>query len=475
VAKNKEDQSRSGDPFAVPTESGVDEPLTGSEKRFIQRVLAKPTDRHIRTMIEAKHPVVVPGLEARKEGILKDFKDTVFRDRVWPNPPKRRPNGEAQIELKPGTEPKKQRPIHMAGERREAFLNLTKDWLKDQKIEPGVGPWSCPRFCVAKKEGKWRGVIDYRALNAATVNDSYPLPRITDILVRQGSRHLFTVLDLKDAFHQVPLAESSRQATGMSTPLGLMQWRVLPQGVKNGPAIFQRVVEWVLQGVADVADLYFDDVIIGTERLPGWTDENLVAQHEVDVRRVLAKWAEHLLVADFKKSIFFSTAVEFCGHVLEDGQRRPSPGKLLSVQKFDIPKTITALRGFLGLTNYYSEYVRGYADLAAPLMEKLKVPRAEGKKGSKKKIDWSKDEEQAFEKLKAALCEGLNLSLQHLDPDRPFILRTDASDRAVGAVLEQLADSGRGGRLSLEEVQKGAKTVPVAFFSRKLTSGQARR
>ena len=236
---------------------------------------------------------------------------------------------------------------------------------------------------MAKKGGKWRGVIDYRELNSATVNDSYPLPRITDILVRQGARHLFTVLDLKDAFHQVPMAESSRPATGMSTPLGLMQWRVLPQGVKNGPAIFQRVVEWVLQDVMDVADPYFDDIIIGTERLPGMTDAQLVAQHEVDVRRVLDKLAEHLLVADFKKSVLFSTAVEFCGHVLEDGQRRPCAGKLMSVQKFELPRTITALRGFLGLTNYYSEYIMGYAELAATLMEKMNVPGAEGKKGSK--------------------------------------------------------------------------------------------
>ena len=103
-----------------------------------------------------------------------------------------------------------------------------------------------------------------------------------------------------------------------------MQWRVHPQGVKNGPAIFQRVVEWVLRDVRDVADPYFDDILIGTERLPGMTDEQLVAQHEVDVRRVLAKLAEHVLVADFKKSVFFGTAVEFCGHVLEDGQRRPT-------------------------------------------------------------------------------------------------------------------------------------------------------
>ena len=96
--------------------------------------------------------------------------------------------------------------------------------------------------------------------------------------------------------------------------------------------------------------------------------------------------ARHQLVAEFRKSVFFATALEFCGHVLGKGQRKPSPGKLLSFQNFEIPRTITALRDFLGLTNYYAEYFRNYAHLAAPLMEKLKVPRAEGKKGSKKKL-----------------------------------------------------------------------------------------
>ena len=460
--------------LAIPVECGLgsEVPLTRREKRLVQRILLSLSHTLVRSVVEAQFPLRCSGIEERKVALFTEYQGLVFKDRVSPDPPKRGPQGEAVIEIKPGSEAKKQRPIQLSGVRREAFITLTKEWLRDHKIEPGVGPWSSPGFVVAKKAGKWRGVIDYRALNAATVNDSYPLPRISDILVRQGGRHLFSVIDLKDAFHQIPLEKGSRALTGMSTPLGLMQWRVMPQGIKNGPPIFQRILEWVLQSVADVADPYFDDIIIGTVRLPGMTDEELVAQHEVDLRRVLCKLAEHDLVADFAKSVLFATAVEFCGHILENGQRRPSPGKLVSVQNFEIPRTITALRGFLGLTNYYAEYVKGYAHLAAPLMEKLKVPRADGKKGSKKKIDWGPEDLVAFEKLKASLCDGLRL--QHLDPDRPFILRTDASDRAIGAVLEQLADSGRSGRLSVEEA-RSAKTVPVAFFSRKLTAGQAQR
>ena len=98
---------------------------------------------------------------------------------------------------------------------------------------------------VAKKGGKWRGVVDFRALKEATVTYSHPLPRIEDILVGQGQRHMFSVMDLKDAFHQVPLLPDSRPCTCTSTPIGTKQWKVVVMGLKNGVPIFQRVVEYV--------------------------------------------------------------------------------------------------------------------------------------------------------------------------------------------------------------------------------------
>jgi hypothetical protein len=113
------------------------------------------------------------------------------------------------------------------------------------------------------------------------------------------------------------------------------------------------------------------------------------------------------------------------------------------------------MRGFLGLTNYYSGYVEGYAGLACPLMDTLKVGREDGKKGSKMPVKWGPQEEAAFEALKLALAEGLELF--QIDVDAPYVMRTDASDYAIGAVLEQ---------------QQGEKLVPVAFYSRKLSGSQ---
>jgi hypothetical protein len=320
--------------------------------------------------------------EELRAALRRDFEGEVLRDRIWGERIVRGPLGEGKIELKPGSVAKKQRPIHLTGERHRALCDLVDEWVRDKKVEEGVpSAWSSPTFVVAKKQGKWRGVVDFRALNEATVTDAYPLPRIEDILVNQGRRYLFSVLDLKDAFHQVPLHEDSRPYTCCSTPRGSKQWCVVVMGLKNGVAIFQRVIDYSLREVADVANPYVDDIIVGTE----WcgTEEATLEAHDQDIRRVLGALQEHRLVVDKNKCRFFVREVEFCGHILGGGKRRPAPGKLMALEKWEEPRTITALRGFLGFTNYYSSYVKEYARYAAPLMELLKVGRGEGKNGTK--------------------------------------------------------------------------------------------
>ena len=133
--------------------------------------------------------------------------------------------------------------------------------------------------------------------------------------------------------------------------------------------------------------------------------------------------------------------VEFCGHILGNGTRRPAPGKLRAIEKWEVPQTISELRAFLGFTNYYSSYIHMYGDIVATLQEKLKVPREIGKKGSKFRIHFNDSEIEAFEEIKKRLCS--QLILQHVNPDKPFVLRVDASKYAVGATLEQLLDEDR--------------------------------
>jgi len=258
---------------------------------------------------------VDPGDQADPEvispiaSIRRDYEGVVMREDVPPEYLiKRGPFGEGRIEIRPGYGARSTHPIRLVGERKTALEDLVRQWMREGRVEDGRGEWSSPAFVVAKKGGKWRGVVDVRALNEATVPDNYPLPRIEDLLVEYGRKSMFTVLDLKDAFHQVPLEEASRPYTCTSTPLGTKQWRVVVMGLRNGVTIFQRVVEYCLSEVADISSAYVDDIIIAT--MAGATRFESLAIHDRAVRRVLEALRKHRLVADRNKCKFFVEEVE---------------------------------------------------------------------------------------------------------------------------------------------------------------------
>jgi hypothetical protein len=407
----------------------------------------------VKGVIEAREPCDHPTVESLKEKVIADFQDKVFRSKLPPElPPVRGPFGEAEINLKVGARPVKQRMFHITGERRDAWDRLTNEVIAAGKVEPGVGPWSSPSFPVPKKNpGEYRLVEDFRAVNENTEDDAHPLPRIEEMVQRQSEFRMWSSLDCKDGYHQMPLKKEHRHITCMSTPKGTYQWRVQVMGLKNAGAQFQRMMEWILRD-HDFADPYIDDIIVGSN---GSNDDELISNHEKDIRAVLETLAEHQIYVDPRKAHLFMREVEFCGHVLREGRRSPAPGKLRVIQKWEAPKTVTQLRGFLGLTNYYSGYVKGYAGLATPLMDLLKVNKADGKKGSQKPIKWGAKEEAAFTALKGSLSRELELF--QMDVSKPYTMRTDASEWAIGGVLEQ----------DLE-----GKLVPVAFYSRKLGGSQ---
>ena len=444
-------------------------PLSTSELAIIERQLENVLKLQVRGMVAAENIVDTPLAAELRAKLLDDYKETVFRPKIFADPPERFPGGWHEIRLKPNVEPHYQPPFPLYGERKEAMKKIAEEWLEAGKIErpSRFEGWAAATFPILKKNGKWRGIADERGLNARVQRDQYPLPNIEHILQRQGLRKLFTVLDLKDAFSQVGLVPSCRHLTTMHTPLGQMQSKVLPQGYTNSPPFFQRVMDRVYAPVQEIVDNYVDDGIVGTDM--GNTEEDELRWHDEQLRLVLDELARNKLVLDASKCVFFARRIEFCGHVLEHGKRTPAPGKLMCVEKWPLPETISELRAFLGFANYYHTYIPKFAEIAAPLMEKLKVGREDGKKGSTKKVAHGPESRQAFIDLKAALLQGLQLFV--LDPDRPFVLRVDASTRAIGAALEQLPPSSKDP--PTKEDALAGKTRPVAFMSRKLTPGQA--
>ena len=404
-----------------------------------------------------------------REKFLKEFEGTVFRDKVFPDPPERGQYGFAFIPLKEGATPTRAKPFFLHGERKEALEKITQDWIEMKFIEPATTKnveWLSQTFPVPKKSASfpWRGVVDMRGPNSQTRRCNYPLPKIEDILVKHGSNQIFSILDLKQAFHQQPLHPDSRPITCCFTPHGLYQWRVNVMGLMNASQQFQQMLDDILTPVHDIATGYIDDILVGTSVDPG---EDLLDAHARDLHRVLDILQIQRLVVDPQKAHLFVEEVDFCGQILGHGTRRPSPGKLMAIEKWEVPTTITALRAFLGFTNYYNSYIHMYAQVAAPLQDKLKVPREIGRKGSKKRVEFDSADLEAFHELKRRLVSGL--SLQRVNPDKPFILRVDASGYAVGASLEQLREGDH--KPTAQDVLE-RKSIPVAFMSRKLTEGQ---
>ncbi len=399
--------------------------------------------RHVEAREEENGEVEPPYVEEMRKKIHEDYDGTALGSEPPIDPPVRGRYGYANITLKSDAVPTREKPFVMHGERYEAHTKVTQDWIDHKFIErPTKGgiEWLSQTFVVPKKspEFPWRGVVDMRGPNSQTRRVSYPLPVIEDILVKQGKNQLFSILDLSKAFHQQPMDPESRPITCCYTPQGIFQWRVNVMGLANASQQFQAMMEDRLEPVAHIATPYIDDILIGTRCEPG---EDLYALHEKHIRQVLEILKNENLVADNRKCKFFVKSVEFCGHVLGGGTRKPAPGKLMAVEKWEVPTTISELRGFLGFTNYYATYIQNYANIVTPLQDKLKVPRAEGKKGSKKKIEWDATDQAAFEGIKKVLCSGL--SLQRVNPDRPYVLRVDASRYAIGATLEQLVDEER--------------------------------
>ena len=263
------------------------------------------------------------------------------------------------------------------------------------------------------------------------------------------------MLDPKYGYHQMLLHPDSGPCTAMSTPLGPMQWKVVPMGAKNGNAAFQRMMEDLLGPVRNCADPFVDDIIIGsgTEDM---TEDELIEAHAKDLRRVLSEVDKHNMVSKPTKASLCVKEVEFAGHVVGHGQRRPMPGKLTSLHHWEKPQTISELRSFMGFCNYFSGYVRMYAELSGPLHKMLQVGKFDGRKGSKKKLAWTPESDDAFSRLRERLLGQLGLFL--VDAHKGFVLRTDASDYAVGAVLEHVRDDG--------------SHVPVAFWSPIPAEGQ---
>ena len=375
--------------------------------------------------------------------LLKEYSD-VFTDAEEP------PSGTAMVEhaitLKdPNQEPIKQ-PYRNLLHHRKVISEEVEANLKKKIIQPSNSPWASPVVIVRKKDGSIRFCVDYRGLNAVTKKDSYPLPRIDETLAALKGSVLFTTLDLQSAYSQIPVKKEDIEKTAFSCHEGLFEYVVMPFGLSNAPATFQRLMQYVLKGLLmEYCMCYLDDVVIFS---------NSVWDHLYHLGEVLQRLRTAGLKLKPTKCAFAQKSVQFLGHIVSQKGIEADPEKVTKVRDCDYPKSVKQVRQFLGLTGYYRAYIARYGEIAAPLYD-LTQACPQNLSFAKR---WTPEAAHAFDTLKERLTEAPVLG--YPDINRPFKLYTDASNVGLGYVLAQIDESGT------ERV--------IHFGSKKLTETETR-
>lgn len=314
--------------------------------------------------------------------------------------------------------PINQRPYRLPEAQKATVQQHIQEMKVNGVIRDSISPWNSPIVIVPKKGGKTRFCTDYRKLNEITKGDAHPLPNITDILDQLGGMQYFSTLDLSSGFHQIEIKEEDKEKTAFSTPEGHFEYVRMPFGLKGAPATFQRLMNEVLRGlIGSICFVYIDDIVCYGKTLKE-SIENLES--------VFKRLRDHKLLLNAGKCSLLHASVTYLGHIISREGVSPDPSKVEAVMNFPTPKNIKELKGFLGLAGYYRRFIRDFAKIAKPLNSLFK----EGVE-----YKWETEQEKAFTTLKNILTS--DSLLQYPDFNREFVLTTDASKEALGAVLSQ--------------------------------------
>ena len=287
---------------------------------------------------------------------------------------------------------------------------------KQGTIRPSTSAFAAPVVLVPKKDGNTRFCIDYTRLNANTVKDKFPMPRIDDLLDKAKDAKFFSTIDLTSGYWQIRMNENDREKTAFITPEGLYEFNVMPFGLCNAPATFQRYMNSVLSGIPGVV-VYIDDLLVFGRT---WLE------HVSILRLVFERLRHHHLKLKEEKCCFGRPSVSFLGHVVSKNGLSPDPNKTKAIKTFPTPQNVKELRSFLGMVSYCGRYIKNFSGIAHPL---YKLTRKYCP------WEWRSCHEKAFTDLKDCLTKPPVLI--HPDPKKPYTLYTDASMHACGAVLCQ--------------------------------------
>lgn len=310
------------------------------------------------------------------------------------------------------------RPYRYTPAQKDEIESQVQEMLNKGIIQPSSSPFSSPVLLVKKKDGTWRFCVDYRHLNAITVKNKYPLPIIDELLDELSGARWFTKLDLRVGCHQIRMQAMDEHKTTFKTHHGHFEFRVMPFGLTSAPATFQGCMNSILSPLLRKFVLVFvDDILIYNRTL---------SDHVQHLQSVFQILTEHHLKVKRSKCSFAQQRLAYLGHVISPNGVSTDEDKILVVKNWPTPTNVKELRGFLGLTGYYSKFVRYYGVLSKPLTNLLRKGQS---------YIWTATTEQAFQSLKQALMTTSVLAMP--DFTEPFVVETDASDKGIGAILMQ--------------------------------------
>ena len=310
--------------------------------------------------------------------------------------------------------------------------------LKAKHIRPSTSAYSSPPHLVPKANGEDRLTIDYRMLNSQTVHDAYPLPNIIEIFDTYTHCRYFALIDLAAGYHQILMDPKDAAKTAFPGATGLYEWVVMPEGLKTAPATFQRFMNNVLGPLLKEGTwVYIDDITCGAKTFEEFLEK---------LERLFKRLEMHKLTCKAAKTYLGYTKLKILGNIIGDGERRTNPKLVQAVNEFPIPRTVKQLQAWIGLVNYYRSFIPRITDINAPLYQLVRKD---------KKWEWTPECQQAFDEIKRILTTDPVLKLP--DWSKTFIIETDASDKAIAAVLSQEYDS---------------KLFPIAYVSRTLSAAE---
>ncbi|TPX40877.1 hypothetical protein SeLEV6574_g06366 [Synchytrium endobioticum] len=396
---------------------------------------------HVRVSAENAPPSEVDGdLQTIREDLRQKYEGTLFHDGELPSglPPSR--HVEHAIDLV-STETPHRPPYRLSYEELDE-LKKQLDYLLDRGlIRPSSSPFGAPVLFAPKKDGGLRLCLDYRALNKITMKNRYPLPRIEDQIDRLVGSKYFTKLDLRWGYWQIRVRDGDQYKTAISTRYGAYEFMVMPFGLCNAPATFQRLMNDILRPYLDkCVVVYLDDILIYSKTLDA---------HRHHIEQVFETIVKNGLTAKYSKCEVMRRDVRFLGYEIDGDGIRPDRRHLRAVTEWPTPRCVSELRSFLGMTNWLRRFIPSYSKICSPLTDLLKEDMG---------YSWGADQNLAFESLKSALVDPPLLKI--FDRTVATKIQHDSSGFAVAGVLLQLYDKNCIGSL-FEGVEAPPASIPV--------------